>query len=129
VACSANVCGNRQLRSYVLQASKALPPEQLSREDVAAFKRQFEAASRSAARPLLTQARHTTVYKPPRLPNQVTWIDLNLLPRGFVRRPFGVEWSVWLLLSAALGWLYPWYRRRTSLWSSLSITVRDREEL
>ena len=128
VACSANVCGNRQLRSYVLQASKAVPPSQLSREDVAAFQRQFEQASRSAARPRLTQTRHAPEYKSMRLPNQVTWIDLNLLPRGFVRRPFGVEWSVWLL-SAVLGALYPWYRRRTRLWASLSITTTEREEL
>jgi cobalamin biosynthesis Mg chelatase CobN len=129
VACSANVCGNRQLRSFVVKASKALPPDQLSRDDVAAFQKQFErATSSTAVRPSLSRVRDHSARTTSRLPNQVAWIDLNLLPSGFVRRPFGVEWSVWLL-SAVLGCLYPWYRRRTRMWSSVSITVAERREL
>ncbi len=129
VACAAVVCGNRQLRDFVAQAGKALPPEQLSRADVAAFQKQFERASAAGpARPTLTRRRAAPRGKPPRLPQQVSWIDLSLMPRGFVRRPFGVEWSVWLL-SAVVGLIYPWYRRRSGMWSSVSIRTGKREEL
>jgi cobaltochelatase CobN len=118
VACTAVVCGNRRLRSFVVRESRSVAPAQLSRADIAAFQQQFQRAT-SPPKPSLTVSRPrvTTATARFRLPNPVAWIDLNRVPRAFVRQPFGIEWSIWLL-SGVLAWLYPWYRRRTRIWST-----------
>ena len=128
VACSAVVCGNRRLRSFVIQESRTLSPQQLSRADLEAFQKQFQQATRPMPRVDTARKRMDAPPRRFRLSNHVSWIDLNLSPRAFVRKPFGIEWSVWLL-SAVLGCLYPWYRRRTRMWSALSISAHRHDEL
>ena len=128
VACSAVVCGNRRLRSFVAKESAALPPGQLSRADLESFRRNFEKATSPPA--------YTASAKPKARKPDSSWlrnvlmIDLNASPGAFIERPFGIEWSIWLVLSALLGCVYPICRRRTRLWSSTTgLNAQESREL
>ena len=130
VACSAVVCGNRTLRRFVTEQAQALSSAELSKSDLREFVQKFEKATAPAAPPTPPTPRSAKTRPPSWLKN-VTMINLNpVSSRAFLRQPFGIEWSVWIALSAILGGVYPLLRRRTRLWSSpVSLRSGDASEL
>jgi cobaltochelatase CobN len=115
VACSANVCGNRKLRTAVIAEARALSNSQLSAEDVAKFEKRF----RDAARPPLVSQNPPRFNKLSSRRNPFTGLKIKTITmEEFLQRSRRyAEENLWLLVwvwmaSAGLGGAFAVFRRR-----------------
>jgi len=124
VACSAAVCANPRLREYVLAQGTRAASGAVSRAEMQAFRESFRQALRGPSPP--AAPRRAGRPRDSWL-SRIPLVSLNIAPREFIRRPFGIEWMYWLI-SWAAGLLYAVARRRRKPGTTPSVISGEVEE-
>lgn len=118
-ACSANVCGNRQLNRYVAAQARELSSAELSPEDLRRFEQEYRdtyrtqpaASASQAPRLSMSQQKANKRKAAGSFMDRVRLISREEWNRLVRSRTLGFSW-VWLLAPMPLGLLHGWWRRR-----------------
>jgi len=127
-ACSANVCGNRQLSRYVATQARESAAAEISSDDRRRFEQQYretyqappDASLSQAPRPQLPNAKAKPRKAAVSLLDQVRLISRAEWDRLVRARHFGFSW-LWLLAPMPLGVFHSWWRRRSQGRTELSM--------